>query len=631
MSPADLEGRSLSGLKRSEMPPTIQILSESLCNQIAAGEVVERPLSVVKELVENSLDAGATVIRIVVEKGGRSLIRVEDNGAGMSREDLFLCLERHATSKITTADDLFHLTTLGFRGEAIPSIAAVSRMRLASRTAGGTEGFELHVEGGKVRNAAAAGIPPGTVMEVRNLFFNTPARKKFLKSETTEFGHIADFVSKIALSFPQVQISLENNRRPVINLFRHHSLADRVIGLLGKEVFRLLVPFEKFAADGMQVSGFLGLPDLQRKSASGIHSFVNRRFVRDRLFQHAVMEGYRNLLPRNQFPVVILFLEIEPDLVDVNVHPTKREVRFSRQGLVHDFIADSIQAVLRNQKPQKEEPSILAGSRFSPSEKATPPLETAGRRPEMAPQYRHNRSVGATEEETLIVSEASSRSFRTPVPDKERATEVFPFDADGCDIKLSGYFSALEVLGQFHNSYIVCRSREELVLIDQHAAHERIGFERLKAQFHQGRIEVQELLFPKTLEFGFQEAAVLEENLEAFLGFGFGLEPYGGKTFILRSVPAILDPGRAEQVLKEIMVDLSERRKSRSLAQEVEKTLITMACHSMIRANQALSAAEMKNLLRELDSIDFSSHCPHGRPAVVRFSLRDVEKLFHRP
>ena len=613
------------------MPPKIRILSENLCNQIAAGEVVERPLSVVKELVENSLDAGAAEIRVLIEKGGKSLIRVEDDGVGMGREDLFLSLERHATSKIATAEDLFRLTSLGFRGEALPSIAAVSRMRLASRTADGEEGFEILVAGGKVTKASAAGVPAGTVMEVRNLFFNTPARKKFLKTETTEFGHIADFISKIALSFPQVQISLEHNQRPVINLFRHSTLADRVVGLMGTDVFRQLVSFENTSAEGLKVHGFVGLPDLQRKSPAAIHSFVNRRFVRDRLFQHAVMEGYRNLLPRHCFPVVILFLEIAPDLVDVNVHPAKREVRFRQQGLVHDFLASSIQNALRRHRPQSEVPSSTPEPRSYTLDNV--PDSNVNRGPQGPGSLTKSKDIPnkVAEEQMPFISPPQSEMSRLLSSRPKERGEVFSFHSDYKEGTTPGFFSSLEILGQFHNSYIVCRSLDELVIIDQHAAHERIGFERLKIEFDKGQVEAQELLFPKTMEFGFKEAAALEENLDMLPDFGFSMEPFSGKTFVLRSIPAILNPECAERVLKDLIEELVGLGQSRIMTEAVDKLLITMACHSMVRANQPLSSPEMRSLLKEMDAVDFNTHCPHGRPAVARFTLRDVEKMFHRP
>jgi DNA mismatch repair protein MutL len=615
------------------MSSKIKILSENLCNQIAAGEVVERPLSVVKELVENSLDARATEIRIIVEKGGKRLIRVEDNGVGMSREDLFLCLERHATSKIATADDLFCLETLGFRGEALPSIAAVSRMRLASQQEESAEGFEIHMDAGKVQKASAAGIPAGTVIEVRNLFFNTPARKKFLKTEQTEFSHIADFISKIALSFPQVQISLEHNHRTVINLFRHHSLSDRVVALLGTEMFSHLISFEKSGAEGLKVHGFLGAPDVHRNSASAVHSFVNRRFVRDRLFQHAVMEGYRNLLPRHRYPVVILFLEIPPDLVDVNVHPAKREVRFRQQGIVHDFIADSIQDALRGRKLSAGD-SKPAGMGWSlPVSENQKPENVESRKPYPSVSTKTSRSYpGRVVEELKAFKPVQSPGpSQTSDPEAGKGEEISSLLPADPDFQKRGFFSTLQVIGQYHNSYIICQSRDDLILIDQHAAHERIGFERLKSQLKNGRVEIQELLFPKAMEFGFQDAAALQENLEQLLKFGFGLEPYGGKAFVLRSIPAVLNPDQAEQVLKETLEEIVALGKSRAITHEIERLLITMACHSMVRANQPLSLTEMKSLLQEMDDVDFSTHCPHGRPAVMRLSLHDVEKMFHRP
>ena len=604
------------------MPGTIRILSETLCNQIAAGEVVERPSSVVKELVENSLDAGATMVAVTVEKGGKSLIRVEDDGSGMGRDDLFLSLERHATSKLADEKDLFCLKTLGFRGEALPSIAAVSHMVLQSRVRDSLEGLALHLEGGEIRKTMAAGIPPGTSVEVHNLFFNVPARKKFLKSDATEFAHIADFLFRIALSFPAVRFLLHHNGRSVLNLVRQPDLSRRVYELLGKDVFGAMTPIQRTRED-FDLEGFVGSAALHRGTSASIYTYVNRRFVRDRLVQHAVMEGYRHLLPRHRYPVAVIFLNLPPDQVDVNVHPAKREVRFRRQREVHDFIVEALTEAWR------KSPCFLLPT-MSQDTKSRPMLWesevfSGGAVDQILPE-----NIKSAESLAFDPSSKYASFPATILPPSIGGSSPLPPSCSAESNVVEGHFSLMRVLGQYRNSYIVCQNDDELVLVDQHAAHERIGFEKLRAQFRETGLEKQELLFPLVLELEFREAAALEEHLGHLGGLGFDVEPYGKRSCVVRGLPALLNPQKAERALKDVLEELASLEAGSSLSDALEKVFIRMACHGMVRANQALTTEEMKALLRDMDRIDLSCHCPHGRPVVKRFTLREIESMFRR-
>ncbi|MBR5704658.1 MAG: DNA mismatch repair endonuclease MutL [Deltaproteobacteria bacterium] len=638
------------------MTATIRILSEDLCNRIAAGEVVERPASVVKELVENSLDAGAASIVVTIENGGRTLIRVEDDGCGMSRDDLFLCLERHATSKIESDADLFRLRTLGFRGEALPSIAAVSRTTLKSRIAGSDEGWELQLEGGAVRKSQGAGMPPGTDIEVRQLFFNVPARRKFLKSDATEFAHCADFIGHIALAFPQVRMVLRHNGRVILNLPRQNDPFLRARDVLG-DVFGDALPVERRAGD-LCLTGFAAPPQQNRSLADGIHAYVNRRFVRDRLIQHAVLEGYRQLLPKQRYPLAVLFLDLPPEQVDVNVHPAKREVRFRNQREIHDFIATTLLDLWR--APREEEaPSPGAGA-----SEAVPSLteeqafdlfarENAPNVPDGPPESAPQAADAAPSIESVLVKGESRLAFPPPASETAAVPETRP--ADGFAERpvsfrterfsppagppepsrhpalfTRGRFGAMRILGQYHETYIVCQDEGDLVLVDQHAAHERIGFERLKAEFHSHAVASQTLLFPVVMDLDFGERDMLEKRKSDMERLGFDLELYGGRSCALRAIPAFLDPGEAENALRDVAAELLALDASSALEDALDKVLIRMACHGMIRANQTLSMQEMRELLRQLDEIDFESHCPHGRPVVQRFSRRAIEAMFQR-
>ena len=599
----------------------IKILSENLCNKIAAGEVVERPASVVKELIENSLDAGADEILIDVESGGKKLIRIQDNGSGMSKDDTFLSLERHATSKIESDDDLFSLTTLGFRGEALPSIAAVSQLTIQSRNASSEEGWRIKVNGGTVVTAEAVGTPTGTSIEVRNLFFNTPARRKFLRRDQTEIGHIGDVVSRQALARPEVRIRLSHNGRVLIDALKSDKLEERVASILGREAVREMIALTN-EADDLALYGLVSRPLYNRSATNSIYTYINGRYIRDRVVQHAVMEGYRNLLMKGRYPVVVLFLDLPPALVDVNVHPTKHEVRFREQNLVHGFISSSVRNGLRPMVSTTDSAEAVSPESSPPdvSGVSSPVVPGRSYQPQSLPLKSH---IQERHEDYRSLS--PSVNSVPPVDSAVKTPFVFPSaETPG------GPAGSMRVVGQYLDSYILCQDGEDLVLIDQHAAHERVGFERLKEQFADSGIEKQTLLFPVVIDFDFREATGIEQRLESLATLGFELESFGGNSFVLKAVPQLLKDSVAEQLVRDVASEFAELGESTRMEDAFEQILATMACHSVVRANQKLSVEQMSALLREIDRVDFSAHCPHGRPVMQRLSRHEVERMFKR-
>lgn len=594
------------------MTPKIHILPEQLANQIAAGEVVERPASVVKELLENAIDAGASELLVEVEQGGRRLVRVTDNGCGMAKDDLFLALERHATSKIGSAADLFALHTLGFRGEALPSIASVARLRLASRPIDQELGWQIYAEGGTVRQAEAIGTPAGTVVEVRDLFFNTPGRRKFLRSDETEFGHLADVVVRVALARPDIHLRLMHNGRTHLEAYRHQRLEERVAALLGRTLAADMLAVEVESGKGEMLTGLIGSPRLNRSSSSHLYAYVNGRFVRDRVVQHAILEAYRTLLEKRRYPVAVLFLDLPPEAVDVNVHPTKHEVRFREQQHIHDFVMGAVRSRLLDEAvavaavPETADPLRLpVEAVIAPAAAARNGVQEAlaayGERPPVSePSLWRAGGKG----EALRWKESAGAAQQLP---------------DGW-----------RVIGQYLNSYLVCQAGDDLLLVDQHAAHERIGFEKLRLQMQAAGIEKQRLLFPSVIECDHRQAAVVTEHLADFARLGFELEAFGGRSFTLTALPQLLAGSDAERLVLDTAEELAQVGRGGSLDAALDQVLMRLACHAMIRANQPLARPEMEMLLAELAAIDFGSHCPHGRPVVRRMGRNEIERFFHR-
>lgn len=600
------------------MASRVRILPEQLANKIAAGEVVERPASVVKELVENSLDAGATEVIVEIEDGGKRLIRVSDNGSGMSREDSLLALERHATSKISVDSDLFALDTLGFRGEAIPSIASVSRFSLASREEDSLEGVEIYAEGGRIKDLKACGMPVGTSIAVRNLFFNTPARLKFMKSRETETGHVGEILQRLALSRPEVRFVYTADSKPVFRLL-NGDMVSRAKEVLGKNLANDLYSLQS-EDNGISLQGLLGSPATSRSTAACMYTFINGRYVRDRVVQHALLQAYRNVLERGRYPVVVLFITISAEDVDVNVHPTKHEVRFREQSKVHQLISGAIETFLRKTpwvSSAMSSPSFQV-NRPSPSSPGSSRIE------EVRDALLRYSSAARPQQEFYPVSRS--------VPQSPPAVEVPgpPVTANECLPAEAGFFSSLQVIGQFKAAYILCQDGADLVIVDQHAAHERVVFEELRTSFRNSVIDGQRLLFPETLELMPREAALLAEQQEIITRLGFDLEHFGGNTWLLNAVPLPLSGHDYQQALRDILAEIVGIGSSRILEEKVDDMLATIACHSVVRGERRLAPEEIQPLFAGMDRTDFSAHCPHGRPAVARISLRDIEKLFKR-
>jgi DNA mismatch repair protein MutL len=596
----------------------IRILPEVLANKIAAGEVVERPAAVVKELVENSLDAGAREITVEIEAGGRRLIRVIDDGTGMSREDALLSLERHATSKLKTDADLGAITTLGFRGEALPSIASVSRVTLATRSGDTVEGTEIYTEGGRIVSVKAHGMAVGTEIQVRNIFFNTPARLKFMRSAETEAGHVGDLLARLAISRPDVRFSYICDGRSQFRL-NPGTLVDRVAALLGTEASNGLTPLES-AAGEMKLHGLVSRPELTRSTASAIYTFINGRFIRDKVVQHAIMQAYRGVLEKGRYPVLTLFIDLPVSEVDVNVHPTKHEVRFREQGSVHDEIRNAVASVLSKapwleirRQPLRGEPS---SAQPRPQEQR---IETVR---EALSRYA---STGHPQQPSGFNFPLSASSRISSVhAEEERKHDDEPAATGG------GYYSSLSILGQFNAMYILCQSGPDLVLIDQHAAHERIAFQQLREQYASEAVESQGLLFPETIDLSFAEAASLKQNEQELKRLGFDVEPFGGSTFAVKGVPRLVANLDYLRTLRDILVDLGQVSRSSSAEEIADDMLARIACHSVVRGVRHLSLQEMRELLKQMDQSDFAATCPHGRPVLARITLGEIERMFRR-
>jgi DNA mismatch repair protein MutL len=574
----------------------IHILSDDMASRIAAGEVVERPAAVVKELVENSLDAGATEISIALARSGTALIRVADNGEGMGPDDLSLAVERHATSKLGDEADLFRVATLGFRGEALPSIGSVSKMEIVSRLPTAQTGYRIRVEGGKKDAPIVAAAAPGTRVEIREIFFNTPARRKFLKSPATELSHVCDAINRLALANPTVHFRMSHDDRIIADYAAVGDGRDRLHQVLGRAIVKDLIPFVG-ARGELTVSGYLSSAPVSFPNTRYVMTFVNRRFVRDKVMTHAVLYGYETLLMKGQYPAVILFLELPYAEVDVNVHPAKFEVRFRRQSEVHDAIADAIRKAL---KQDAKDPLLR-----SPAEA---PSAFAG-----------------------VMEAPLPYPIRSAVQEKRDFNDdAFPKFADPSQAFGAGFFSSMDILGQILGCYVVCASSRGLALIDQHAAHERIFFEKFRRQLLAGEVEKQSLLIPQTIELTAGELLLLEQRLAAMEKLGFLLEPFGPDAYAITVVPALLPEGDYRPIVRRMVSELAEIENSEKLRQHLEERLATIACHSVIRANRKLEMSEIRALLSELDQIDFATQCPHGRPVLIQFDRDNLDRMFKR-
>jgi DNA mismatch repair protein MutL len=613
------------------MTSKIKILPEILSNKIAAGEVVERPASIVKELVENALDANSTRIMIDVGKGGRSLIRVSDNGIGMSRDDAILSVERYATSKIYKDADLFAINTLGFRGEALPSIAAVSKFRLNTRAENAPSGTEIVVEGGTIKKVSEIGAPQGTMVTAGQIFFNMPARRKFLKTVTTEMGHIVDSLTKIALGWPGIQFRLTHNQKLVKNWPATGNAIDRIVDILGRDVKDDLFDVE-FSTDDVSVTGWISSARNTRKTSRGIYIYVNGRVVRDRIIQHALFEGYSGRLVKGQFPLAVLFIRVPYDQVDVNVHPAKHEIRFSRQKKVHEVIARVVANRLRVGDAPAWRPKQYIGTdavgqthRISESDIdfSVPGGTFQFGKSLEGPAPRFTRTDNRDPDESRIPA--------SPLPGValHKESNAVPSSVQA-ELWGNKRFGDLRAIGQLRDTYILCESSDGLVLIDQHAAHERVLFEKLKHRFQDEKKPSQRLLIPETIDLGYRESKILEKLVPSLFELGLEIAPFGGDTFVVKAVPLLLKHKAIKPLVIEMVEMSAQIDISSGLDAALDRCLEVMACHGAVRANERLSDREIRELLDQLDACDHPSNCPHGRPTWIRFGFKDLEKMFKR-
>jgi DNA mismatch repair protein MutL len=684
----------------------IHVLSERVANQIAAGEVVERPASVVKELLENALDAGSTRIRIQVEAGGKKLIQITDNGCGMVRDDAMLAFERHATSKIKETDDLLSISTLGFRGEALPSIASVARLHLETRANEEAAGTVLEINGGKIIRVEEAGLPLGTSITIRDLFFNTPARKKFLRAEATELSHIASLVTHYALAHPEMHFELHSATNALLVAPPVADHRERVYQVFGREILDQLIPLAaaqpleriglpqpppwrrvatasssklpdavlpgRPAAESpaeapeatdfgeVRLHGFVSKPEIQKLNRNSIFIFVNGRLIRDRLIQHGITEAYRNILPPTVFPVVLLFIEMPTAEVDVNVHPSKTEVRFRQQTVIHDFVRESIRAALMKARPV---PQFLTEIGAQPS--ANPGLSTPGR---SNPDFNSgSNTAGSHTGDGLqrapwrdLYQPATEGGFALQAPPVPAIAARFAFEG-GIAVEANAAVSlarapepvpdhgcappiaqepqpaptleslrTLRPLGQIRNSFILAVNEDGLWIIDQHVAHERVLFERILRQRAAQQVESQRLLMPLVIELTPAQQAIFSDIAEELARNGFEAEPFGTRSVAVKMAPAGVDAAQIEHMLNEIFEQLTREDQVINLEAVRTRIAASIACHAAIKVNMPLEQNKMEWLLAELAKTEHPMSCPHGRPVVLRYSMQDIQKAFKR-
>ncbi len=681
----------------------IHVLPEHVANKIAAGEVVERPASVVKELLENALDAGATRVKISVEAGGKKLIQITDNGCGMVRDDAMLAFERHATSKIKDAEDLLSVATLGFRGEALPSIASVSRLRLETRAAVESSGEReasagtiLEINGGKMARVEEAGLPEGTSITVRDLFFNTPARKKFLKAESTELSHIASLVTHYALAHPEKHFELHSATSAMLIAPPVAGYSERVYQVFGKETLDQLIPVAAVQAlervglpqpppwrrqeqeedengnpaspaepGEMRLHGFVSKPEIQKLNRNSIFIFVNGRLIRDRLVQHGLTEAYRNIIPPTVFPVVLLFLELPPGEVDVNVHPSKTEVRFRQPGVMHDFVRDTVRAALMKARPapqftteihahatagsgltpgarEWEPPSDLAAASGAPARPLYEPASgfslQAPTAPPVSARFQFEGGIAVEANAAIPVARGLESRFSEAIPETIPDNGCAPaIDVTGPENDNAGEqdstlaaLSTLRPLGQIRNSFILAVNEDGLWIVDQHVAHERVLFERILKQRTAQKVESQRLLMPIVLELSPAQQAVFAEIADELQHNGFEAEPFGARSVAVKVAPAGVDTAAVEHMLHELLDQISREEQSLNLEKIRARIAASIACHAAIKVNMPLEQNKMDWLLAELAKTDHPMSCPHGRPVVLRYSVKDIQKAFKR-
>ena len=643
----------------------IHVLSDQVANQIAAGEVVERPASVVKELLENSLDAKATRIRVEIEGGGRKLIRIVDNGHGMGRDDALLAFERHATSKLRSSDDLLSIATLGFRGEALPSIASVARVTLSTRAEEDEVGTTVEIAGGNILRVEDAGLPAGTTIAVRDLFFNTPARRKFLRSEQTELGHVAALVTHYALAHSNKHFELHSATQSLLIAPAVSNAGERLYQIFGRETFESLIPvaaemdftraglpepppwkraedYEPAEPGFLRVSGFVSKPDLQKLNRNSIYVFVNGRLIRDRLILHAFTEAYRNIIPPTSFPVVLLFLEMPPQEVDVNVHPAKTEVRFRQGPFVHDFVRDTVRTALMNARPAA---SFFAALHSAPTAGSSLMVDVSPL-PGIDQPVFEPHSMVAESEPTIEPADAEAfllqQRIVPPSPGRLEFSgagmavgydEPSAADEPGTEETVQPTLNSLgtlKPLGQLRDSFILAVNEEGLWIIDQHVAHERVLFEKILRERKVEEVQRQRLLMPVLIELLPEQMVTFAEIADELERNGFEAEPFGPRTLAIKAAPVGLEGRELERMLEEV---LGVTEKSAQVEnEELRRTRIaaSIACHAAIKVNMPLEPAKIDWLLRELAKTAHPTSCPHGRPIALRYSLKDIQRAFQR-
>ncbi len=589
----------------------IRVLPDHLVNQIAAGEVVERPASVVKELVENSLDAGARLVEVDIEAGGARLIRVRDDGAGIGRDDLALALARHATSKIGTLDDLEAVASLGFRGEALPSIASVSRLTITSRVAQDETAWQVTADHGRVSEPVPAAHPVGTTVEVRDLFFNTPARRRFLRTEKTEFQHIDRALRRLALSRLDVRFSLSHNGRSVMHLPAATDAAGRVrriAQVLGDRFAAESVELER-EAEGIAVAGYIALPTYSRSQPDLQYSYVNGRAVRDKVLMHAVRHGYRDVLFHGRHPAYLISVSLDPARVDANAHPAKLEVRFRDSRSVHEFVFRTVEQTLAATRP---------GARPAAAAVAAPAVLRPFRQTGMAFEAAHAGGAQRAEEAVAAYAALAGAAPETAGPAGRPGAERDPVPPLGF------------ALAQLHGVYILAENADGLILVDMHAAHERITYERLKRAYDDRNVVRQPLLVPQVVRVSRAEADLAESQAETFAEVGLVVDRHGPDSLVIREIPSLLAAGHAEELLRDVLSDLAEHGSSGRIAARVDEILATMACHHSVRANRSMTLPEMNALLRAMEGTERADQCNHGRPTWTALSMRELDRLFLR-
>lgn len=590
----------------------IKILDTSLINKIAAGEVVERPSSILRELIENSIDAQSDKIEVFVDKGGMDKIVVSDNGKGMNKEDLKLAILRHATSKIRDESDLFAISSLGFRGEALPSIASVSKFQIASRKQGTEIGYQITIEGGNIISESPIAMNEGTKITVSELFFNVPARRKFLKKENTEFSYLYDVFSKFLMIYHNIAFSFYKNNK-LLKKYPLQSKSERITALFTKEskdLYPINLDIEDF-----KIEGFISNPELSFKRSNHLFVFINGRFIKDKMLIHAISHGYRNIIEPREYPFVIIFFKINPRLVDVNVHPQKMEVRFNNSQMIHQIISKTIEGE-------------LAKTPWVERELGTNELQYGASQSE-SNENMMGSNLGISSEDYFFKApnsnnkELFSADFVNRSLDyKQNNEKVFE--------ERSSYFSSLKVVGQIMKTYILCEGDDGLIIIDQHAAHERIGYERLVKDYEKKKVPQENLLIPTVIKLTPEKFAIFMDNLSFFNEIGFEIEVFGVNTITIRKIPIILNRKNIEILMKEIIDDYLITGFSLAYEDSIRKIFSTISCHSVVRGGDELNKYEMESLLKLMDEYEFSANCPHGRPVYYKISRYDLDKKFHR-